>query len=150
MPTSRAKRGFTLVEVLLSLGVFAVLFSGALAVMVGEKKLERWNRETGRNTAFLEALREVMAEEVSYDELLELERTGRVYVAGEDMDLDMLLSEGSSGMFSNSEPETGSFITLHVTGGAVLEAELKLHQQVGGREELVSTKFYKGSFRRQR
>lgn len=148
MWTSRVDRGFTLVEVVVSLGVFAILFSGALSVMLAEKKLEGWNRETGKNTAFLEALEGVMASSMSYGDILELKSSGRIFVGKEDMDMDKLQAGEVFNLFSEKEPESGSFITLLVAEGPVLEAELRLHQRIHGRTELSSTKFYKASCRR--
>lgn len=148
MWTSRADKGFTLVEVMVSLGIFALLFSGALAVMLGERKLEHRNRETIEKTAFLEALRGAMADDTSYDELLELKNKGRLYIAEGAMDMDNLRETGPSVMFSDQEPAEGCFISMHVAEGPVLEAELRLHLRTGGRTELVKTVFYKGSCRR--
>jgi len=62
--------------------------------------------------------------------------------------MDKLRAGEVFALFSENEPESGSYITLHVTEAPVLEAELRLHQRIHGRTELASTKFYKGSCRR--
>jgi len=62
--------------------------------------------------------------------------------------MDKLRAGEVFALFSENEPESGSYITLHVTAAPVLAAELRLPQRIPGRPELASTKFYKGSCRR--
>jgi len=85
MLTSKADRGFTLIEVMVSLGIFALIFSGALAVKLGEARLANWNKATRENITFLEAVRGTMADSMTYNEILELKNTGRVYICVEDV-----------------------------------------------------------------
>lgn len=148
MSISKADRGFTLIEVMVSLGIFAMLFSCSLAVMLSETSLAAWNRSTRDNLAFAEALSGVMADSMTYGEVLELMDTGRIYIRGEDMEMDFIKERGAYALFTEAEPAAGSHISLHITDGPVLEVELRLHQITRGKADVYRSKFWKGSYKR--
>jgi len=148
MSISKAKNGFTLIEVMVSLGIFALLFSGALAVMISETRLANWNRSTRDNIAFLGALKAVMEDEMTYSEVLELRNTGRIYIGGDDMEMELIKERGADALFTGTEPANGSYISLNITEGQVLEVEVRLNQTVCGRSEVFRSTFWKGSCRR--
>lgn len=148
MCISKADKGFTLIEVMVSLGIFAMLFSGALAVMLSEASLAAWNRLTRDNIVFTEAVAWVMADGMTYSEVLELRDTGRIYIIGEDMEMDFLKERGAYDLFTGTEPAAGCHISLFITEGTVLEVEVRLHQTIRGKADLYSTKFWKGSYKR--
>jgi prepilin-type N-terminal cleavage/methylation domain-containing protein len=148
MSISKADKGFTLIEVMVSLGIFAMLFSGALAVMLSQTSLAAWNRSTRDNLAFAEAVAGVMADGMTYSEVLELRDTGRIYIRGEDMEMDFIKERGAYGLFTRTEPAAGSRISLHITEGPVLEVEVRLHQIIRGKADVYSSRFWKGSYKR--
>jgi prepilin-type N-terminal cleavage/methylation domain-containing protein len=139
MSTSKADRGFTLIEVIVSLGIFALIFSGALAVKLSEAKLANWNKATRESLTFLEAVRGTMAYSMTYNEILELKNTGRVYICVENVGIYD---------FTAVKPDAVSCISLHIIEGPVLEVEMRLHQSVAGKVEVFYSKFYKGNYKR--
>ena len=139
MLTSKADRGFTLIEVMVSLGIFALIFSGALAVKLGEARLANLNKATRENITFLEAVRGTMADSMTYNEILELKNTGRVYICVEDVGIYN---------FTVAKPDAVSCISLHIVEGPVLEVEMRLHQSIAGKVEEFYSKFYKGKYKR--
>jgi prepilin-type N-terminal cleavage/methylation domain-containing protein len=148
MYISKADKGFTLIEVMVSLGIFAMLFSGAVAVMLSETSLAAWNRSIRYNLAFTEAVSGVMADGMTYSEVLKLRDTGRIYIRGEDMEMDFIKEREAYDLFTGTEPAAGSYISLNITEGPVLEVEVRLHQIVRGKADVYSSKFWKGSYKR--
>jgi prepilin-type N-terminal cleavage/methylation domain-containing protein len=139
MLTSRADRGFTLIEVMVSLGIFALIFSGALTVKLSEAKLASWNIATRNNMVFLEAVRGTMVDSMTYIDILDIKNTGRVYICVEDV---------GTYNFTAAKPDKVSYISLHIIEGPVLEVEMRLHQSAAGKVEVFYSKFYKGNYKR--
>ena len=139
MLTLKAEEGFTLIEVVVSLGIFALIFSGALAVKLSEARLASWNSAARDNLTFLEAVRGTMADSMTYSDILDLKNTGRIYILVEDLEIYN---------FTAAKPDKVSYISMHVIEGPVLEVEMRLHQYAVGKVEVFYSKFFKGKYKR--
>jgi prepilin-type N-terminal cleavage/methylation domain-containing protein len=139
MLISKAERGFTLIEVVVSLGIFALIFSGALAVKLSEERLANWNSTTRDNLTYLEAVRGIMVDSMTYSDILDLKNTGRVYICVEDLGIYN---------FTAARPERVSYISMRIIEGPVIEVEMELHQYAFGKEEFFDSKFFKGKYKR--
>jgi len=148
MLNSKAKKGFTLIEVIISLCIFTLIFSGALYIMKNAVNLNEWNKTAKNGLDCLEGLKGIMISSMNYDDILDLCSSGRIYVAEENLNLDRIKAEDTKSIFTASKPEEGSYITINDSGGNVLTVEMDLYQKAGSLENEFSTKFYKGSYRR--
>ncbi|MHC1721125.1 MAG: type II secretion system protein [Clostridiaceae bacterium] len=148
MLNSKADKGFTIIEVIISLCIFAMIFSGALLIMKSTVKLKAWNEATKTNLDCLEGLKGIMENSMSYNDIIDLCRSGRIYIAEENLNLDTMKAEEIESIFTELKPEEGSYITIYASEGNVLTVEIDLYQKAGSMENEFITKFYKGSYRR--
>jgi len=148
MLNSKAKQGFTLIEVLISLFIFTLVFIGALDIMKNSVELKEWNKTTKNNLDCLEGLKEIMMGSMSHSDITGLLSSGKIYVVEENLHLDAIKGADIKSIFTASKPEEGDYITVNISEGKVLMVEIDLYQKTGRVENGFSTKFYKGSYRR--
>lgn len=148
MLNSKAKQGFTLIEVVISLFIFTLVFMGALEIMKNSIELKEWNRTSKNNLDCLEGLKGIMISSMSNSDITGLLCSGRIYVAEENLDMDTIKGEDVKSIFTASKPEEGDYITVNILEGDVLTVEMELYQKTGRSENVFSAKFYKGSYRR--
>lgn len=142
------KEGFTLVEIMVSLCIFSLIFTGVMDIMIASVKLEKWNKSTRNNLTCFKALKGIMESTMNYDDIVWIADNGRVYVTQENLDFNKIKSNDIKKIFSMSKPEKGSFISIEIEGDDVLTVKMVLYQACGREHDEFSTKFYKGNYKR--
>jgi len=144
----KTSKGFALIEVMISLSLFAMLFSAALSIMISELKLEKCNSESCKSLAYLEGLKEVGANNFSYDDVLYLKNQNKLYVSSGKMEYDLLEGSEVKAIFTDLKPNSYPYIAINIKGESVLTVTMELHSLICNREDVFSTCFYKGMYKR--
>ena len=147
MLNSKTNKGFTLIEILISLSLFTMLFSFALSMELSKLKLERYNNDLRLSLSYLEGLRGVAANNLSYMDILNLKNSNKIYVGKDNMNFE-LLKEYSSLIFTYEKPGGYPYIILDISGEEVLNVTMELHSFHYGKEEIITTRLYKGRYKR--
>ncbi|MGE5627473.1 MAG: type II secretion system protein [Solirubrobacterales bacterium] len=141
---SKTNKGFTILEVILSLSIFAMMSSFALALMINSKKLENQYNNLNKNLSYLEGIKTIMVSSYSYNDILTLKNDNRVYISNENMDYELLKDNRSKSIFTSVEPKHVPYIYLNFEGDKVIKATLILKTE----NELYKTELFKGSYKR--
>lgn len=141
---SKTKKGFTILEVILSLSIFAMMSSFALSLMIDSKKLEKNYIQLNTNISFLEGIKSVMASSFSYNDILTLKSENRLYISSENMDYESLKDNRTKSIFTRYEPEHFPYIYVSIEGDKVIKATLNL--KTG--DESYKAEVYKGRYKR--
>lgn len=144
----RTENGFTLIEVLISLSLFAMLFCGALTIKLSELKLERSNNYYGGSFAYFEGLKGVASKNLSYNDISYLRNSSKIYVSKDNMDYELLKGDEVSSIFTEIKPEEYPYIAFDIQGEEVLNVTMVLHSRIYDKEEVFTTRFYKGRYKR--
>lgn len=144
----KIKKGFTLIEVLLSMSLFAMLFSAALSIKLSELKVEKWNSECNKNLAYLEGLKVVMANNFSYSDVLSLKNGNKIYINKDNMKYDLLEVSDVKSVFTDVKPISNPYIVLNIQGENVLDVTIEFYSLVNNKEDVYFAKFYKGMYKR--
>jgi len=145
MLVSLKNKGFTLVEVLCSLGVFSIIFVCMMSFDVTALNMKKDISSTKNNIAIMEALKNNIIYSMTFEELKLLQTNSKFYVNSENMSVDRIRLLGS-GVFAD-QYHAGSlyikltFSTLELN---VYKLNLSLYSgKVSGTSELQCD-FYKG------
>jgi prepilin-type N-terminal cleavage/methylation domain-containing protein len=142
------KKAFTLVEVMVSLSIFSLLFLFALSMEMTNIKIKKYNEDTRINLNFYEALKNNLMNNSSYNSLKAY--SGKtVYLEKEKMNLSFLKDNyyKISDFFSALKPEVKPYIEIQVIDSSpVLKLILKMYLTLNGNEENIDYEFYRGDY----
>ncbi len=141
-------KGFTLVEVMVSLSIFTLLSFFSFSMMFSSLRLAQSNERQSENLAALEALKCIMTYNFSYEEVMELKNDNRIYLDLQDFPYEYFKDQRLKEAFSSQMPDSGEYISLDIKEGSVLVVNLSMHYKFNNREEICKTEFYKGYYSR--
>lgn len=140
------KKGFTLVEVMIGVVIFTIMFLAYISLYSSFMKLKIYNDKINDYRLCVETVRNRMLCDFTYEELIELRNDGRIYVNKTCMNFQKLKNGIISDIF-NREVETEElYIKAVIEGEEVLKVELQFTAKIFKREENIIYEFYKGSY----
>ena len=141
------KKGFTLVEVLCSLGVFSIVFICMMSFDVTALNMKKDIKTMNNNVIIIEALKNNIIYKMTYEELKQLEVDKRVYINKEYITFDKIKAGGAD-MFSNQVIAANPYIKCNFTkNDSTIEVfKISLLLYAGGENGILELRcdFYKG------
>jgi len=144
----KTNKEFILIEILISISLFAMLFSFALSLELNELKLGRYNNDFRSSVSFLEGLRGVTVNNLSYNDILYIKNSNKIYVNKANMNYELLKGDIINSIFDEEKPGKYPYISLDIRGEDVLNITMELHSLKDNKEEVLSTRLYKGRYKR--
>lgn len=142
------KKGFTLIEVLSSITLFAVLFMIILSMQLSVSRLERYNKQLTNYSVFMEELKNVMMYNSTYNEIMKLNLEHRYYISKENIDFEKVREKGFTKLFVETKPLEEPYLALNVEEGKVLKINLKLYTRFINNTKIMECEFYKGKYKK--
>lgn len=142
------KKGFTLIEVLSSITLFAVLFMIILSMQLSVSRLERYNKQLANYSVFMEELKNVMIYNSTYNEIMKLNLEHRYYISKENIDFEKVREKGFMKLFVETKPLEEPYLALNVEEGKVLKINLKLYTRFINNTKIMECEFYKGKYKK--
>lgn len=146
MSTSKIKKGFTIVEVVCSLALFSILFITALSTELLAAKFSKDNKETNNCSVFIEALRNDLLYNMSFDEVCKLDAEGRYYIDSDNIDMKKLKSFGINALLNANISDRYPYISVKIERDLVLHISIYLYKNTNGKEEVIKCEFSKGNY----
>ena len=148
MSKSINKSGFTLVEVLCSLGIFSIIFICMMSFDVTSLNIRNDIKNINNNAVIMESLKNSIIYSMSYERLEQLKSSNRVFVNKENMTLSKI-QMGVNGVFSENAIATDNYIQLSFLKYEFKVYTLRLSLHKGGQEHAIELycNFYKGDHR---
>jgi prepilin-type N-terminal cleavage/methylation domain-containing protein len=146
MSKSVNKKGFTMIEVLCSLGIFSIIFICMISFDVTSHNIKKDIKAINNNVALMECLKNNIIYSMTFEELEELEKSNRVFVNSENMNLKKI-QIGVMDVFSEEAILTDSYIQLSFLKCEFKVYTLRLSAHAGSPEDLIELQcnFYKGN-----
>ena len=140
-----SEKGFTLLEVLFSLGIFSMIFMCMISFDLTSLNIKKDIKTLNNNVSIMECLKNNIIYSMSFKELEELKETNRVFVNCENMNLNKIKS-GVMGVFSKETIHTDAYIQLSVLKCEFNVYTLKLSLHAVSPEDIIELQcnFYKG------
>jgi len=145
---SNKKKGITLIEVICSITLFAILFMITLTMELQVLKVQRYNKQTNKYALFMEEIKNIMIYNATYDELKRLKSENRYYISTENIDFDKLIEKDVMNMFIETKPLKEPYLEVGVEDGKVLKVNFKLYAKVINNIIVMECEFYKGKYKR--
>lgn len=140
------KKGYSLVEQLCALAVFSILSITVISIELNNIRLEKYNRQIMNYTSVMEALKQEMLHNCTYDNVKELGTFDRKYISSDRLSLSSIKSSSINQLFTQSSDQSDTYLLLKITEGEVLKVQMELHIKLGYKEEIIECAFYKGNY----
>lgn len=147
MLKSMSKRGFTLVEVLCSLGVFSIIFICMMSYEVTSLNMKRRIKSMNDNVLIMEAVKNNIIYSMTYEELVELKKDNRIFINKENMTLNKIQGTVKD-VFSKQVYVENPYIELSFLKCEfkVYSLRLSLHEGNENHNIELQCNFYKGCY----
>lgn len=145
---SNKKKGFTLMEVLFSIQLFATLFMIALTMQLSVIKVERQIKQINNYSLFMEQIKNTMMYNSTYDEIQNLNLQNRYYISEEFISIEKIRDKNIVDLFVKTRPEKEPYLVVNIEDGKVLKIHLKLHAKAINNFKFMECEFYKGKYKK--
>lgn len=145
MLKSISKKGFTLVEVLFSLGVFSIIFICVMSYEVTSLNMKKNIKTINNNVLIMEALKNNIIYSMTFEELEQLQKNNRTFINKENMTLDKIRIAVMDA-FSDQATITNPYIQLSFLKCESKVYSLRLSLYAGKPNDVLELQcnFYKG------
>lgn len=144
----RSSKGFTLIEVLCSISVFSILFMSALAIQTTSYKIQKYYRKIYTYSLFEEYVKNNIIYNCTYDQIAQLRMQNRLYISGDNINLNNTNSTEFTNIFMNNIPKQKPYIQMNIKGDNVLKIDIKLYTQEMNKKEVMECEVYKGKYKK--
>jgi len=140
------KKGFTLVEVICSLGVFSIIFTCLMSYEVASLNMKKDIRNINNNVIVMENLKNNIIYDMTFIELNTLNAKGMIYINKNNITLDENKMINNN-VFTNQMPGLSSYMKLTVLSLDINVYKLNLSLYSGNPNDVLELEcnFYKGN-----
>lgn len=139
------KRGFTLLEVLCSLGIFSIIFLSIFSYEVTSLKLKKDIKNNNNDVIIMEAVKNNIIYSMTFEDLEQLQVDNKIFINSENMTLDKIKSQVVD-VFSGEANYSFPYIQLNFLKfeSKVYTLSLSLHAGIPENNIKLQCNFYKG------
>lgn len=145
MSKSISKKGFTMIEVLCSLGIFSIIFICMISFEVTSLNIKKDIKNINNYVTIMECLKNNIIYSMSFEGLEQLQKNNSVFVNKENMTLNKIQT-GVMEVFSEEAILTDAYIQLNFLKCEFKVYTLSLSLHDGRSEDTIELQcnFYKG------
>jgi type II secretory pathway pseudopilin PulG len=140
------RKGFILIEAMAGIVIFAILFLASMTFQTSYVRLKLHNEKMSSYRFYLEIIRNRLLYDSSYEELLELRRTGQIYINKSLINSEALRERNIEDIFSPNIECEELYIKAVFEGEEVLAIELQFKTQIFRKVEIITCQFYRGFY----
>ena len=140
-----SKKGFTLIEVLCSLGVFSIIFTCMMSYELASINMKKDVKILNNNVLIMETLKNNIIYSMTYEELAKLQNDNKLFINSENITFDRIRIPVVD-LFSNTMPINKSYIKLNFIKSElkVYSLNLSLYTSIPNSALVLQCNFYKG------
>ncbi|MDP4091276.1 MAG: type II secretion system protein [Bacillota bacterium] len=142
----RIKKGFTLVETVIALSIFALIMASVFsveAVSVNERAI---NRKLDYYIDCMEAASSTIIANNGYDTLKSLSSASQWYINEDNLKFEALTSSNVISLLETSTTSGSSNMKIQVSGSKVLIITFQINFTFKGKVESITHEAYKGNY----
>jgi prepilin-type N-terminal cleavage/methylation domain-containing protein len=140
------KSGMSLVEIMCAISVMSILSLCILTFQLNNLRLSNYNKDKLMYVTALEAIKEEIISNATYNDLLSLRSQNKIYVNKDKLNISSIKSLTLEHIFNESCNNLNTYMLLNIITGEVLNIELELHFKRKNTEEVIKCVFYKGNY----
>lgn len=147
MSNLSSKRGFTLLEVMISLAVFSIIFICMMSYNVTSLKIKKNIKATNNNITIMETLKNNIIYYMTFEELEGVIVDNRTFINSENM-TTYKIQNSIMNVFSYASSDTGPYIKLSYLKYESKVYTLRLALYAGEPNNIIEFQcdFYKGNY----
>ncbi|MBU3180138.1 type IV pilus modification PilV family protein [Clostridium psychrophilum] len=140
-----SKKGFTLIEVLCSLGVFSIIFTCMMSYELASINMKKDVKILNNNVLIMETLKNNIIYSMTYEELSKLQNDNKLFINSENITFDRIRTPVVD-LFSNTMTINKSYIKLSFIKSElkVYSLNLSLYTGIPNSALVLQCNFYKG------
>lgn len=140
------KKGFSLIEQLCAVSILSILSICVITIQLNNLRLKEYNKQVFLYSGVLEALKEEMLYNYSYDNIKGMYNLNKRYIAKDRLTISSVRSNDLSQIFSESSDTANTYLLLNLIDGEVLKIHMELHVKLNYKEEIIECDFNKGNY----
>lgn len=117
-------------------------------MQINNLKIKRLNNEIYNYSVFMEAAKNSVIYNCSYDEIQKLNFQKKYYISKENLQIDKIKERGVQNLFVSEKPLEGSYLELNIVDGKVMKLNLKLYEKIRKDAKVIECEVYKGKYHR--
>jgi len=146
MSKSLSKKGFTLVEVLCSLGVFSIIFICMMSFDIASLNMKKDIKNINNDVIIMETIKNNIIYSMSFEKLELLGKNTKIYINKEDMNFDKSKTDIMN-IFTKPIPTEIPYIELSLLKDELNVYKLNILLRTGKTKDIeeLQCNFYKGN-----
>lgn len=143
----RSDKGFTLVEVICSLGIFSIIFISVMSYDITSSKMKNTIKTTNDNVFIMETIKNNIIYSITFEELEVLKTDNRVFINSENMTL-LKIKQSIMNVFSEDALSGSPYVKLDFLSHElnVYSLRLSLYDDTQSSTPSLQCNFYKGNY----
>jgi prepilin-type N-terminal cleavage/methylation domain-containing protein len=142
----KIKKGFTLLEVMISISVFSILFLTSISLQLNTVKIKAYNEKLNNSRQLVELVGNKLLYNSEYAYLKEIAAEKKEYINKKNLDVQIMRECDIRHVLESAVENSDAYIQVRITGEEVLKIELELHARIFGKAEVVRWHFFKGNY----
>jgi prepilin-type N-terminal cleavage/methylation domain-containing protein len=142
----KIKKGFSLIEVMCSFAAFSIFFTFIVLIEINNLKLSKSNSNLDYYCRYMEALKNEITKNCTYNQMKELSAQQKVYILKSKIDLNTMSTLDIDDLVSNTIPNEMPYVKINVFEDNVLKIQILLHYNDLSKEKVIRCELYKGNY----
>ncbi|AYD40610.1 type II secretion system protein [Clostridium fermenticellae] len=147
MLSLKNNKGFTLIEVMLSISLFSILFISALSVQTASYRIQKYCKKMYTYSIFEEYVKNNLLYNCTYDEIQQLRSQTRIYMEYYNINSENIDRLKFTKMFVNNIPGQKTYIKLDISGDKILKINIGLYSEGINKRKIMECEIYKGKYK---
>jgi hypothetical protein len=140
------KQGISLIEVVCTIGIISLVAGFIMTMHLSVLKIKAYNREKSKCLFALEALKEEIIHNYTYEEIRQLSVRHKNIINNDQLIVDNIKDFDLEDLVSDSRNSEKSYLEINVEDGFILKIEFRLHVLRNSKEEIYKYEFLKGNY----
>lgn len=145
MLKSNKKKGFSLLEQLCAMSIFSIMSISIITIQLNNLRLREYNKEILEYSSVLEALKQEILNNYSYDYIKDIYSSNKRYVNKDMLNISSIRNNNLNQIFDESYDNSITYLVLEMAEGEALKIHLEIHVKLN-KEEIIICEFNKGNY----
>lgn len=145
MLKSNKKKGFSLLEQLCAMSIFSIMSISIITIQLNNLRLREYNKEILEYSSVLEALKQEILNNYSYDYIKDIYSSNKRYVNKNMLNISSIRNNNLNQIFDESYDNSITYLVLEMAEGEALKIHLEIHVKLN-KEEIIICEFNKGNY----
>lgn len=146
MQKSNKNKGFSLIEQLCAISILSIFTICIITIQLNNIRLKEYNKQIFLYSNVLEALKEEILCNYSYDNVKGTYNSNKKYVSKDMLTINKIRSNDLNNIFSDNTDTSKTYLLLSLIDGEVLKIHMELHVKLNYKEEILVCEFKKGNY----